>query len=115
MRLGSRAAGAHFEADALHIPLPALEVGLAARLPEFGAETRQLKVLEQKTSAHSCTLTLAGIGGETYTLQLRENTPDLHVHADGAVLGELNRGLRTVTVAFPQASGYATETVEFSW
>ena len=115
MRLASPVAGAHAESTSLHIPLPALEVSADSQLPQFGAETRQLKVLEQKASTHSYTLALAGIGGEKYDLKLRENQADLHVHADGATMGPLIEGLRTATVAFPSGSGYTTKTVEFSW
>jgi len=113
--LASQAPGARVQANALHIPLPAVEVAIKNQLPEFGAETRQLKVLDQKISAHTCTLTLAGIGGVTYELLLRENVPDLNVHADGATLGALNYGMRPITVEFPNASGYATKTITFSW
>jgi glycogen debranching enzyme len=115
MVLASQAPGARMQANTIHIPLPSVEVAMKSELPEFGAETRQLKVLDQKTSAHSCTLTLAGIGGETYELLLRENAANLNLHADGATLGASNRGLRTVSVEFPAASGYATKTVTFSW
>ena len=115
MRLASRLPGAHAEAGVLHIPLPALEVSIDSQLPQFGAETQQLKVLDQKSSARSYTLTLAGIGGETYHLQLRENIPNLQVRTDGATLGSLSQKLRVATVVFPQASGYVTRTVEFSW
>jgi glycogen debranching enzyme len=115
MRLTSHAAGARTEGAALHIPLPDVEVAMASQLPAFGAETRQLKVLEQKAAAHSYTLTLSGMGGESYALQLRENAPNLHIHADGAALGALEHGLRTATVAFPQAAGYTTTTVTFRW
>jgi glycogen debranching enzyme len=115
MRLTSHAPGARAEGATLHIPLPDVEVSIASQLPAFGAETRQLKVLEQKAATHSYTLTLAGMGGESYQLLLRENAPNLHIRAEGVALGELENGLRTATVVFPPAEGYATTTVTFRW
>lgn len=115
MRLASLAPGARVVGNTLHIPLPDVEIAIASQLPVFGAETHQLKVLDQQTSARRSTFTLAGMGGTTYSLQLRENASGLNVHADGAALGALNHDLRTVSVPFPQGSGYATKTVTFSW
>jgi hypothetical protein len=115
LQLTSQAPDARTEGSALHIPLPEVEVALTHQLPEFGAETHQLKVLDQQTAARRCTLTLAGAGGASYTLLLRENAANLHLSADNATLGTLNNGLRTVTVAFPQGSGYLSKTVTFSW
>ena len=113
--LASDAPGAHLQSGTLHIPLPAVEIAMKSELPAFGSETRQLKVLDQQTSAHQCTLTLSGFGGESYPLLLRENVPNLNLHADGATLGKSNSGMRPVTVDFPAASGYTTKTVTFSW
>jgi hypothetical protein len=115
MRLTSHTAGAHAEAATLHIPLPDMEVAVAIPVPEFGAESHQLKVIDQKVAAHSFALTLAGIGGETYKLQLRENAPNLHIHADGATLGASSQGLRSAKVTFPPGAGYTDKTVVFSW
>jgi hypothetical protein len=88
---------------------------LTHRLPAFAAETRQLKVLDQQTTARRCTLTLAGAGGGSYTLLLRENAANLHITTEGATMGALSNGLRTVTVEFPQSSAYITKAVTFSW
>ena len=115
VRLASHTAGTHAEAATLHIPLPDVEAAVAIPVPEFGAESNQLKVIDQKIAAHSFALTLAGIGGETYKLQLRENAPNLHVHADGAMLGASSQGLRSAEVAFPPGAGYTDKTVVFSW
>jgi hypothetical protein len=115
LRLVSQSPDARMVGSTLRIPLPAVEVTLTHQLPAFGNETRQLKVLDQETTAHRCTLALAGIGGISYPLLLRENAATLHVAADGATLGPLNNGVRTVTVDFPQSNGYITKTVTFSW
>ncbi len=115
MLLTSQVPGARVQGNTLHIPLHEVEVAIAHESPEFGAETRQLKVLDQQQSARRCTLTLSGVGGTTYNLLLRENAAHLAVHAEGATLGTLNRGLRPVTVVFPDSPGYGTRTVEFSW
>jgi hypothetical protein len=58
---------------------------------------------------------LEGFGGASYQLLLRENVANLKVHADGAALGDLNHGLRPVTVEFPNLPGYRTKTITFSW
>jgi glycogen debranching enzyme len=113
--LASQTPGARVQANMLHIPLPAVEVAMKSELPEFGAETRQLKVLDQKATAHSSTLTLSGFGGKTYELLLRENVANLNVHAEGATLGASDHGVRSVSVDFPAVSRYVTKTVIFSW
>jgi hypothetical protein len=92
-----------------------VEVAVAIPVPEFGAESNQLKVIDQKGAAHSFALTLAGIGGETYNLLLCENAPNLHIHADGATLGASGQGLRSAKVTFPPGAGYTDKTVVFSW
>ncbi len=113
--LVSGAAGAHADGTTLHVPLPDVEISLPDQEPRFGDTTHALKVLDQQCRAHSCSLTLAGMGGSTYNLCLRENAAGLNVSAAGAMLGDLKNGLRTVTVAFPPATGYENKKVEFSW
>lgn len=115
LHLVSRAPGATIAGDTIRIPLPAVEVGIASHLPAFGEETQQLKVLDQQASARQCTLTLAGMSGHTYALQLRENAANLNVRAEGAVLGNLENRLRSVNVTFPEGSGYVSRIVRFSW
>jgi glycogen debranching enzyme len=115
MHLASQTPGAQVLGTTLRIPLPDVEVAIDHQLPEFGDETHQLKVLDQQTSARRCTLTLSGMGGTTYNLQLRENAAHLSVQADGATLGALSHGLRAVIVTFPPGSGYSTKAVTFSW
>jgi hypothetical protein len=114
-QLTSLTPGAHWRENALRIPLPDVEVAMNSELPEFGAITRQLKVLDQQDAPRHIALTLSGEGGATYSLLLRENAANLNVRAEGAELSGLKQGLRTITVAFPRAPGYITKTVELSW
>jgi glycogen debranching enzyme len=115
LSLTSKTPGSHADGAVLRIPLPDIEIFIPSSPPEFGAETRQLKVLGQQASARHCVLTLSGIGGTTYSFSIRENAPDLRIVAQGATLGELGHGLRSVIVSFPPAAGYESKTVEFSW
>lgn len=115
LQLASQSPGARVRAGILRIPLPEVEIAMDHRLPEFGASTGQLKILDQQAKAHSLTLSLSGIGGTTYSLLLRENASKLNVRADGATLGAAKDGLRAVSIAFPPAQGYVTKTVTFSW
>ena len=113
--LASRAAGAHADQATLHVPLPEVEVSLPDQETRFGDTTHALKILDQRCEAHHCKLVLAGIGGSTYILRLRENAANLKVSAKGAILGDVKNGLRTVTVDFLPATGYEDKTVDFSW
>lgn len=115
LQLVSQSPGARVRAGILRIPLPDVEIAMDHRLPEFGAATSQLKVLDQQEAVHRLTLSLSGIGGSTYNLLLRENIAKLNVRADGATLGVSKDGLRAVSIAFPPAPGYAMKTVTFSW
>jgi hypothetical protein len=115
LQLATRSPGARVAGSTLHIPLPDVEVAISHALPEFGAETRQLKVLDQQWTLRHYSLTLSGSGGSTYQLLLRENAANLHVQAEGAALGPLVHGLRTATVVFPPDAAYAARTVTFQW
>lgn len=115
MRLTSNAANAHTEGATLHIPLPEVEFSLPDQEPNFGDTTHALKVLDQECVGRHCRLTLAGVGGSQYNLDLRENAPNLKVISEGATLGGLKLGLRVVTVRFPPGKGYQEKQVDFSW
>jgi glycogen debranching enzyme len=115
LRLSSQIPGARIDGQRIRIPLPPVEVAIIHRQPDVGAETRQLKVLDEQTDLHRCTLSLEGLGGTTYTFLLRENVAELHVHADGAELGAIDHGLRVVSVTFPDGPGYVNKAVSFSW
>jgi glycogen debranching enzyme len=115
LHLGSLIPGALVEGQKILIPLPPVEVAIIHQQPEVGAQTRQLKVLDERSDAHHCDLSLEGLGGKTYTFLLRENAPDLHIHADGVGLGAINHGLRVVSVTFPDGTAYTNKAVSFSW
>jgi glycogen debranching enzyme len=113
--LGSLIPGARVDGRSIRIPLPPVEVAIIHQQPEVGAQTRQLKVLDEQNDLHHCNLSLEGLGGTTYTFLLRENAPDLRVHADGAELGAIDHGLRVVSVTFPDGLAYVNKAVSFSW
>ncbi len=115
LRLESKMQGVRNENGSLRIPLPSVEVSTVHEVALVGAETRQLKVLLQEATARSETLTMQGVGGMTYQMIMRENAPGLTVRANGAELGPAERGVRSVSVAFPAGVGYSTKTVTFSW
>ena len=115
LHLASKIKGAILEASTIHLPLPPVEIGIIHEQAEVGSRTRQLKVLSEQSDARHCSLTLEGRGGTTYTFLLRENAPGLHIHADGAALGAIDRGLRIVYVTFSGETAYKEKSVSFSW
>jgi hypothetical protein len=115
LHLGSMIPGARVDGRSIRIPLPPVEVAIIHQQPEVGEQTRQLKVLDEKNDLHHCNLSLEGLGGTTYTFLLRENAPDLHVHAAGAELDTIDHGLRVVSVTFPDGPAYVNKAVSFSW
>jgi glycogen debranching enzyme len=98
----------------LSIPLPAVEVGMAygadGALPLPGSATEAMKVLGEEQKPHQLELTLEAQGGSTQELYVRSNGEKLRVTADGAVL----RGT-TLSVKFPEGSGYKRTTVTLHW
>ncbi len=114
--LASRTPGAKSAGNLLRIPLPVAEVGLDQALPEPGATTRQMKVIDQQTSANSLTLTLSAAGNSQQTLLLRVNDPHARLHVDGAQMPpENSSSLRPVEVDFGPGEGYVEKTVTFTW
>jgi hypothetical protein len=114
-RLSTLAAGGTIEGRTLRIPLPPVEAAVARHLPQPGAVTQQMKVLDEAWSVRSLTLRLAGQAGTQATLTLRENAAGLRVQCIGGTMGDAKDGLRPVTVAFPAGSGSVTATVTFVW
>lgn len=110
LRLSSLAAGARVEGTVLHIPLPPVEVAIKQKLPPFGAETQQMKVLDEEAGLHRLTLTLAAQGASEQTLLLKENAAGLKVHTED---GKIRDG--ELVVSFPEGPGYVTKTVTLSW
>ena len=64
----------------LRIELPPVEVGIPHGLPEAGARTQQLKVLNEEYSANRLVLTLEAPGGSTHELPLRINRAGLRLN-----------------------------------
>ncbi|HUX73262.1 MAG TPA: hypothetical protein VMV25_05140 [Steroidobacteraceae bacterium] len=115
IHIESGASGAQVEQGRLHIPLPAVEVSLAHRLPPFGAATRQMKVLDQRYANDALTLDLAAHGGTTATLMVHANVPGLRLRASGAALGAPTGNGRALVVSFGPGAGYVTQSVHLAW
>jgi len=112
VKLRSRTTGAQTKNGELQIPLPAVEVGLAHGLPEAGALTSQLKVLDQQLSRRSLRLRLAAPANSQQNLFLRLNDARIHLTVDGAEIAADSSQLRT---QFPYGSGYVEKVVTLSW
>ena len=115
VRLATHAPGALVQKGEIRIPLPPVEIGIDAHLPEFGAETHQLKVLGTTSDAHSLTLRLSAPGDSEQTLTVRENSMLPKLATSDAQLGEAEQGLRSLHVRFPAGTGYVDKTVTFTW
>jgi hypothetical protein len=114
--LASSVPGAKLAANALRIPLPAVEAGLSHGIPEAGATTQQMKVLDQQYSGNSLTLRLAALGGSQQTILLRVNETRAKPRAEGAQIQQTgNPSLRPVRVDFGPGEGYVEKTVKFTW
>jgi glycogen debranching enzyme len=111
-KLRSRAAGARTENGELRIPLPAVEVSVPHRLPEAGAVTSQMKVLDQRALPRSLQLRLSAPAGSEQTLFLRVNDPKIHLKLAGAERCADSAQLR---VRFPLGTGYVEKQVTLSW
>lgn len=92
----------------LRMELPPIEVGLDHKLPEPGAKTGQLKVLDQALTEHRLTLSLEAPGGSMQELFVRLNRNGVRV--TGA---ELDGG--KLRVRFPVGTGYQTQVVALIW
>ena len=112
VKLASRSPGARVENRELRIQLPAVEVGIGHGLPEAGARTSQMKIIDQQQSSHSLMLRLSAPANSHQTLFLRLNEPNIQVKADGADLAADSTQLRT---EFAPGTGYIEKTVTLSW
>ncbi len=118
MKLQSRAPGAKLENNELRntelrIPLPAVEVGLPHGLPEAGAATSQMKVLDQQSGPRSLRLRLSAPAKSDQLLFLRLNDPKVRLHAEGA---EVTQNSTQLKVHFPDSDKqYAEKEVVLSW
>jgi glycogen debranching enzyme len=115
VRLASLVHGAAFRDDELHIPLPAVEAGIVEQLPEFGAETQQMKVLADTFDGRTLVLHLSAPGGSVEKLDVRENAPHLRLTTNDADLGPVASGMRSMQIHFPEGAGYTEKTVTLSW
>jgi glycogen debranching enzyme len=111
-KLRSRTSGATGANGELRIPLPAAEAGIGHGLPEPGAVTAQLKVLDQQTSARSLRLRLSAPANSHQTLFLRINDPKIHPRVEGAEISSASDELR---VQFPSGDGYVEKMVSVLW
>jgi len=92
----------------LGIALPPVEVGAEHGLPEVGARTQQLKVLDEEYAANRLALTVEAQGGSTHELPLRINRPGLRL--SGAEMDG-----HTLRIHFRPGVGYQRELVTLSW
>jgi hypothetical protein len=114
--LASHTPGAKFSGNLLRIPLHAVEAGLTQPLPEPGATTRQMKVIDQQYSANSLTLTLAAMANSHQTVMLRVNDARIKLRIEGAEAQQpTNSSSYPVQVDFAAGEGYVEKIVRFSW
>ena len=112
IKLRSRAGGARIENGELRIPLPAAEVGIEHGLPEAGAITSQMKILDQRESQHALQLRLSALANSNQQLFLRLNDPKIHLRSDGA---EVSANFSQLQIHFPPGAGYVEKVVTLSW
>jgi len=115
VRLKSRTPEAQFSNGVLHIPLPAVEVGMIQELPSPGSVTQQMKVLDQQATSHSLTLRLAAPAKSTQTLFLRINHKQPTLRATGAEIPDANAPLQKLQIEFGPGAGYVEKEITFSW
>lgn len=124
LRLRSQVAGAEFSNGKLRIPLPPVEVGVEEDLPEAGAVTLQMKVLDQRTTPHSLTLRLDAQAGSSQTLFLRINSARLRggkstLHSTGVDIPDKTAALQKVQVEFAadatNDAAYVEKQISFDW
>jgi glycogen debranching enzyme len=114
--LASRAPGAKWAGGVLRIPLPAVEAGLAHALPEPGATTRQMKVIDQQSLGNSLLLRLSAPANSHETIMLRVNDPHAKLQVEGSQMPPETRSpLRPVQVDFGPGEGYVEKTLKFTW
>lgn len=87
---------------------PAVELAIPTNLPEQGAETRQLKVLDEQLSSHQAVFRFEAQAQSAYNLPVRLNRPN--ITASGA---QLSNG--KLHLEFPAGTGYQLKTVTFTW
>ena len=94
--------------QSLAISLKPIEIEIPAALPQEGAPTEQLKVIDEQLSARQAVFTFAAQGGSSFELPLRLNRSGVRVKNGEIVAGKLR-------VHFPDGTGYQSRTVTFVW
>lgn len=102
------------QGDDLLIPLPPVEVGFEEHLPEFGATTQQMKVLNEGYGAHALKISVAAPGGSIQTLDIRVNDARGLAASDGD-LQMHGTDTGTLQVGFPPGNGYVQKDVTLTW
>lgn len=122
LHLTSQVEGASEENGELRLPLSAVEVYTGHKLPAFGAQTHQLKVLGERYDGRSLELILSAPPGTVQSLGVRVNEPGLHPRFENAHLTAISDGLGSFIVTFPSgnegggpADQYVNRTVIISW
>lgn len=115
LHLASRTPGTRVQGATLIVPLPAVEVGVEEKLPPFGSETSQMKVLDEQYEPDALVLRLAAPAGTVSTMDVRENAESRQITVTGATLQQGTPSLRQMQVAFPMGEGYAEKVVTLRW
>jgi glycogen debranching enzyme len=114
--LDSRAPGGKWAGGVLRIPLPPVEAGLDHGLPNAGATTQQMKVLNQQSVGNSLLLKLSAPANSHQRIMLRVNDPHVKLHIDGAQVPQGNNSsLLPLQVDFGAGEGYVEKTLKITW
>jgi glycogen debranching enzyme len=89
------------------IPLPPVELALPHELPLPGAQTADLKVLDEEVSPARVSVSLEAPGGTVHDLVARWNSANVRV-SGAERIGD------KVSVEFPPGAGYQHKTITFS-
>ena len=110
IELASHATGARVVKGELLVPLHEVEVGLSHSLPEPGAITSQMKVLDEKYTDRSLQLRLSAPADSSQTFFLRRNFSAAKLRIDGAIASG-----DELVMQFPHGSGYVEQAVTIAW
>jgi glycogen debranching enzyme len=114
--LDTRAPGAKFSGGVLRIPLPGVEAGLTQDLPQPGATTQHMKVLDQQSTGDSLLLRLSAPANSHQTIMLRVNDMQAKLHVEGAQMPEGKvSSMRPLQVDFGPGEGYVEKTIKLTW
>lgn len=114
-QLASRIPGAKGKHNELLIPLPPIQIFVPQHLPGLGAETHQMKVIDERYSTGTYTLTVSAPGGTEHHIQLWIRIPGVPLKVRGAETGVISNGRCLLTVSFPVAKGYVSKVIHVDW